>query len=157
MMHVPPRTSTRRASRLGGFTLVEMLIVMTILGILAMVLVPRYSSSADEARSAAAVEQLRQLRIQVEMYEAHHGRLPPLHLSWSYLTVAANDPRGVRRGPYVSGPPVNPVNNHATVADVGPAGPATSAAGYLYDYASGNGSGTLILTGPDARTPLPGQ
>jgi len=59
-----PQWSQRRRDRCGrsrapGFTLVELLIVVIILAILAAVVIPQFSSSADEARRSRFVDNLR--------------------------------------------------------------------------------------------------
>ena len=60
--------SARRA-----FTLVEILIVVVILGILAAVVVPQFTSAADDANDATVRSQLQTLRSQVELYKAQQG------------------------------------------------------------------------------------
>jgi prepilin-type N-terminal cleavage/methylation domain-containing protein len=64
--------------RRSAFTLVEVLIVVVILAVLAAVLVPAFSSSADDAKSAALRHDLRSLRDILELYRAHHGGQSPL-------------------------------------------------------------------------------
>jgi len=63
--------------RTTGFTLVEILIVVIILGILAMVVVPKFASSADDAREAALATDYQAAVRQMELYKHEHpGRLP---------------------------------------------------------------------------------
>lgn len=71
---------TRRrtgSSRWSGFTLIEMMIVIVILGILAMVIVPQISSSTDEAKVSTLRTNLSALRSAVEIYYAHHNAIYP--------------------------------------------------------------------------------
>jgi prepilin-type N-terminal cleavage/methylation domain-containing protein len=59
-----------------GFTLVELLIVVIILGILAAVAIPQFGSSTDDARLETLNTNLATLRNAVELYYAHHGEYP---------------------------------------------------------------------------------
>ena len=64
-----------------GFTLVELLIVVVILGILAAVVIPQFSDSSDSAREAALKSNLGTLRSAIELYKADHGDYPGLNAS----------------------------------------------------------------------------
>ncbi len=65
-----------RSSR-SGFTLVEILIVVVIMGILAAIVVPQFSQSSDDARFTSAIQNLQSMRGQVDLYRnQHEGRLP---------------------------------------------------------------------------------
>ena len=64
------------ASR-AGFTLLEMLIVIVILGILAMIIIPQITSSSDEARLSTLQTNLGAVRSAVEIYYAQHGSAYP--------------------------------------------------------------------------------
>jgi prepilin-type N-terminal cleavage/methylation domain-containing protein len=66
----------RRKSR--GFTLIEILIVVVILGILAAIIVPQFTNATDQAEKTAAHSQLNVLRGQVTLYFAKHGTVSPL-------------------------------------------------------------------------------
>lgn len=69
----------RCVSRLrAGFTLIEILIVVVILGILAALTVPHFGQASSEASVTAARSQLNVLRGQVTLYLAKHGSITPL-------------------------------------------------------------------------------
>ena len=60
-----------------GFTLVELAIVIAILGILAVVAIPKYQGMVDEARSSAAKAQLGTVRSAIAIsYAKNHGKFP---------------------------------------------------------------------------------
>jgi prepilin-type N-terminal cleavage/methylation domain-containing protein len=62
-----------------GFTLVELAIVIAILGILAVVAIPKYQGMVDEARSAAAKAQLGTVRSAIAIhYAKNKGVMPTL-------------------------------------------------------------------------------
>lgn len=67
--------SIRRALT-GGFTLIEMLIVMAILALLLTIALPRYFGSLEKSKDVALQENLRVLRLSLDRYYADKGRYP---------------------------------------------------------------------------------
>jgi general secretion pathway protein G len=65
---LPKRQSPRRK----GFTLVEILIVVVILGIMATIVVPQFSNASQQARENTLKDELRYLRTQLTVYKAQH-------------------------------------------------------------------------------------
>ena len=61
----------------GGFTLIEMLIVIIILGILAMVIIPQITVSQDDAKVSALKTNLGGIRSAIELYYAQHNNTYP--------------------------------------------------------------------------------
>jgi general secretion pathway protein G len=60
-----------------GFTLVEILIVVVILGILAAIVVPQFTEASGEAKEARLLQDLQSVRSQLELYKLQHaGELP---------------------------------------------------------------------------------
>ena len=72
-----------------GFTLVEVLIIVVILGIVAMVVIPRVGTATSDARENSLQTDLFSLRNQVEMYKAQHNGQPP-HLDENGTADTAN-------------------------------------------------------------------
>ncbi|HEX8551156.1 MAG TPA: prepilin-type N-terminal cleavage/methylation domain-containing protein [Abditibacteriaceae bacterium] len=60
----------------AGFTLVEILIVLAIIGILAAILFPAFLTARGKARTAACTSNLRQLGMAMEQYTADNDRYP---------------------------------------------------------------------------------
>ena len=67
----------RKARRRGGFTLIEILIVVVILGILAAMLVPNLTGASREAKEAVLRDELRFLRQQVRIFTIQHRDVAP--------------------------------------------------------------------------------
>jgi len=66
-----------RTHRAKGFTLVEILIVVVILGILAAIVVPQFTSASQDAVKGALKSQIQTLTAQTELYRVQNfGRLP---------------------------------------------------------------------------------
>jgi general secretion pathway protein G len=59
-----------------GFTLIEMLIVVTIIGILAAIIMPRFMSTADTARKNAHKAERQHLNAQIELFYFNTGQWP---------------------------------------------------------------------------------
>ena len=59
-----------------GFTLVELLVVVAIIGILAALLLPAVQLVRESARRAACQSQIRQIAVALEHYHSQHGRFP---------------------------------------------------------------------------------
>jgi len=60
----------------AGFTLVELMIVMAIIGVLAMVAVPSYIQAIKHAREAVLMEDLRTLRSAIDSYTMDKQKAP---------------------------------------------------------------------------------
>ncbi|MGI6273489.1 MAG: type II secretion system protein [Anaerohalosphaeraceae bacterium] len=130
----------------GGFTLVEILIVVVILGILAAIVIPQFTQASTEARESSLVSNLQTIRSQIELYKIQHNDNPPtdattFEAQMTGLTdvdgnAAAAPGPGVF-GPYLQKIPVNPFtpgNNNVA-----------GAAGDSWSYTNnGNGSYTFI-------------
>ena len=61
----------------SGFTLIEMLIVIVVLGILAMIIVPQITVSTEDAKISTLQTNLSGMRSSVETYYAQHGSVYP--------------------------------------------------------------------------------
>jgi prepilin-type N-terminal cleavage/methylation domain-containing protein len=60
-----------------AFTLVELMIVVAILGIMAAIVLPEFQSHTQQAKEAAAKDNLRILREAIERYAAEHNDVAP--------------------------------------------------------------------------------
>jgi len=96
-----------------GFTLIEILIVVVILGILAAVVVPQFTNAADDANDAAVRSQLQTLRGQIELYRAQNSADPAL-LATGWVDLVEGD--------YLMGSPSNPLASSSTIAGAAGAG-----------------------------------
>jgi general secretion pathway protein G len=149
----------RRSSR--GFTLIEILIVVIILGILAAIVIPQFSSASNDARKSNVQSTVQTLRSQVALYKLQHQDvLPDLVTSWNPLILktdaagSTTPAAGVQTfGPYMQDIPTNSLNGKTNV--VNGTGSVTTACGFVYDYASGAGSGKVWGTDIDGKTVLP--
>lgn len=77
-----------KAVRRAGFTLVELLLVIVILGILGTVVVVNFGGAGDDAREAATLTSIGAIDQAVQIYNMKVGRLPR---SLEDLTVGIND------------------------------------------------------------------
>lgn len=102
-----------------GFTLVEILIVVVILGILAAIVIPQFTGASTEAKLSTMVNELQTMRSQIELYKLQHNEVLPDVASVGLLNafITATDMDGdawvapaTQYGPYMRKLPINPFN-----------------------------------------------
>ncbi|HEY3066597.1 MAG TPA: prepilin-type N-terminal cleavage/methylation domain-containing protein [Methylomirabilota bacterium] len=137
------RFVARRGPKLKGergFTLIELMIVVAIIGILAAIAIPIYASVQQRARIAKAWADMRTLASAITIYQAHTGAFPA---ALSTLTATASNAQGATAGPFMARIPDPP--NLGT-----PPWPAS------YGYTdNGDGTFTLTATGDNTTVTIP--
>ena len=90
-----------------GFTLIEILIVVVILGILAAIVIPQFTNASQEATESAIRSQLQTIRGQIELYRVRNaGNLPT---GFTGADSSLMDPPG-DQAPYLTQTPTLPPN-----------------------------------------------
>ena len=93
--------------RRRAFTLVEMLLVITIIGILAALVIPKMVGRSEQARQAAAHADISSIKTALDAYEVDNGGYPK---SLQDLIQQPNNARNWH-GPYLDNLPVDPWGN----------------------------------------------
>ncbi len=122
----------------SGFTLVEILIVVCILGILAAIVIPQFTEASTEAKFSSLCTDLHTLRSQIELYKIQHNGFPPSFVNFvaqmtKYSDISGNTAAAKSvvfyYGPYMRKVPVNQFNNrfdatgiHGLLDDTGTVG-----------------------------------
>lgn len=135
----------RKPPRRGGFTLVEVLIVVVILGILAAAVLPQFSASTQEASTSVANRNVQSILSQIQLYRfQHNGDLPDTGSHPDLVTALTTKTKvdgsaGGDIGPYLIGEfPRNPFDpNDATAATVTKADEPDGNGGWYYDPNTG--------------------
>ena len=132
-MNAMIRTKSRK-----GFTLVEILIVVIILGILAAIVIPQFTNASEDARKSNMRSQLQTLRSQVELFKLQHRDAAPklITTGWTVFTSKTDDTGAISAtglyGPYMQDAPINPLTDSST-----PAAAAGVSVGWVYNEATG--------------------
>ena len=130
-----------RPARACGFTLLEVLAVVVILGVFAAMVVPQLTSAASETREGSAKMNLHRLRTQLELYaQQHNGAYPQLEDFEAQMTLSSDadgltaplGTSGYPLGPYIREVPANPQTGTADISDG-----AVGTSAWYYDQATG--------------------
>ena len=87
-----------------GFTLIELMVVIVILGILAGLIVPRIMGRPEEARRAKAAMQMESMETALKLYKLDSGTYPSTEQGLQALVEAPSvgePPRNWREGGYL--------------------------------------------------------
>ncbi len=148
----------------SGFSLVEILIVVVVLGIVAAVVMPQFAGSSEFARYTSTIDNLQDMREIIDLYKnKHRGRLPGVagadpdlvFVEQMSLPTNVNGERSGNAnqgfgdpdyplGPYVPhGIPANPFNGSRAIRTVTtfpaspPGGSNVTDPGWIYEITSG--------------------
>ncbi len=135
----------------SGFTLVEILIVVVILGILAAVVIPQFTEASTEAKTSSLCTDLQTMRSQIELYKVQHNDNLPGVVNGTQHTAGADFEAamtgqtdiygdvwaaGTAYGPYIQKVPKNQFNDSSTIRiDGAAAGAGTD--GWHFDTSNG--------------------
>ena len=121
--------------RRSGFTLIEIMVVVVILGLLAALVVPRIGPQVAEAQRTTAATQIRSLEDALEMYRMHNGFYPSTQQGLEALVTPPTTspvPKRFAEGGYIKKVPDDPWGNP-------------------YVYRNNNGRITITSYGPDGE------
>lgn len=133
----------------AGFTLVEILIVVVILGILAAIVIPQFTEASTEAKTSSLCTDLQSVRSQIELYKIQHNdNLPGVpngtHVATAGFAASLTGQTnifgavGTDYGPYLQKVPMNQFNNLDTIQiEAGTAGLGGGSHGWHFDTSTG--------------------
>ncbi|HWB59378.1 MAG TPA: type II secretion system protein GspG, partial [Chthoniobacteraceae bacterium] len=88
-----------KQSRTGGFTLIEMLLVLVILATLAAIVLPKFTGTGQKAKITAAKTQIESFKTALSTFEADNGAYPKSGDLEELLSAPPNMPSW--HGPYL--------------------------------------------------------
>jgi general secretion pathway protein G len=122
----------RKSKIENAFTLVEMLLVVTIIGILAALVIPKIVGRSEQARATAAHADLSSIKTALDAFEVDNGFYPK---SIQDLVTAPSNARNWH-GPYLDKIPQDPWGNNYV---------------YYFPGKHNTGSYDLLSVGPDGK------
>jgi general secretion pathway protein G len=151
--------------RRRGFTLVEILIVVMIVGILAAVAIPKFANASQSARESSLKEDLRLLRTQLGVYKSQHSLYPGypagngsqnptaavaidqlLKCTDNAGNTSATGSAIYKWGPYLNLIPPNPINGNASLKILSDSDAFTpdGTTGWLYQPSTGQVKANVV-------------
>ncbi len=139
-----------------AFTLIELLIVVSIIGIIGAMVLPKFTDASSTAKENVLKDELRYLRTQIVVFKAQHRDVAPGYPGGSLSStptetdfvkqmsqttndlVVVGNGAAYKFGPYLQKMPANPINGLNTVTVVAngqsmpPAGFPNGATGWIY-------------------------
>lgn len=151
-----------RTQRHKGFTLVEILIVVVILGILAAIVIPQFTNASESAKASSLVSQLQTIRSQLELAKVQHkGVYPDLVADgWDLLTKKTEptdtyddgDDSGDEVGPYLQQAPKNPFSpDTSTTGAISVGAKNSTSTAWAYDKTTGQIKAVVKMTAAQAK------
>ena len=116
----------RNRTAQGGFTLIEVMVVIVILGILAAVVVPRIMDRPDTARIAKVKQDIRTLESALNLYKLDNFTYPSTDQGLEALVKKPSgepEPRNWKEGGYIDRLPKDPWGNDYQYLNPGVHGP----------------------------------
>ena len=128
-------TKSTASQRRQAFTLIELLLVLVILGILAAIVVPKFSGRTEQARITAAQTQISSFSTALDAFEVDNGYYPKGQNGLQDLVTQPRDAQNWK-GPYLKEIPLDPWKNE-----------------YIYESPGKNNSSSydLMSMGPDGK------
>jgi len=128
---------TRAGRRQAGFTLIEIMVVVIIIGLLAAVVVPQFLGRVDDARVTKAKSDIQAIETALTLYKLDNFRFPTTEQGLQALVVKPADPdiRNWRAGGYLKRVNKDPWGND-----------------YQYAYPGSQGEYDLYTFGADGKS-----
>ena len=130
------RSTQLSARSARGFTLIEIMVVMVIIGIFALAVVPNVIDRPDQAREIKARQDIQAIESALKMYRLDNASYPSQGEGLAALTSAPGDSRNWR-GPYLETKPKDPWGNEYHYANPGTHGRKVEVFSYGRDNAAG--------------------
>ena len=129
--------SFRKSRFRGGFTLVEILVVVVILGLLATLVAPRVIGRGEEAKRTSTLVQIREIEQALDLYKLDNGFYPVTDQGLEALVIkpsSSPEPLKYRNEGYIKKVPLDPWGSP-----------------YVYRCPGDHGEYDLFSYGPDAE------
>jgi general secretion pathway protein G len=129
------RYKSMNYAKSAGFTLIEVMVVVVILGILAALIVPKIMSRPEQARMVKVKQDVLAIKSALDLYKLDNGRYPTTDQGLQSLVTKPTTspvPRDWKTDGYLEEVPVDPW-------------------GEKYQYIDDNGKAKIFSYGPDGR------